>query len=57
MSDCNRCGGDGVVPCPDCNGKGGREVERYKDGEVVGTDWSDCVGCDGQGVIDCPACQ
>ena len=57
MANCETCGGDGRVTCPDCGGAKGEFVHEYHDGESTGKTWVDCPGCNGEGVQDCPECD
>lgn len=41
---CEKCGGSGEVPCPECN-------ELRLDNKSV------CIECDGGGFIECNACD
>lgn len=44
VTTCPECGGEGRVPCSECDGKG---CEERQDHEPVGTD--ECAECSGTG--------
>lgn len=51
MAICKSCKGDGYVPCPDCKGKGKKDVGGFF------TEWRECKLCSGSGRKKCGACN
>lgn len=51
---CPTCGGEKVVECRICKGKGGYMLKSYADGSDY---FSTCIHCDGTGVEACPDCK
>lgn len=49
---CSRCGGNGTIECPTCNGEG-----RLSHIQVVGSQILDCSSCHGLRDIFCPVCN
>lgn len=53
---CARCGGDGTIDCPKCDGQG-----KYNKGTfyfpVLFDEDVDCGMCDATGEISCPGCH
>jgi DnaJ-class molecular chaperone len=48
MAKCNRCGGKGTIPCPQCKGTG-RKSDMFSNWE--------CGHCQGTGEVICPVCN
>ena len=51
MATCKECGGKGGVKCPDCNGRGKKDVG------VIGINYVECKHCNGSGKKKCGVCN
>jgi DnaJ-class molecular chaperone len=58
MSDkkekCDKCNGEGTIPCPACNGSG--QFERIDEGFGKETRIVNCSSCRGSGTKTCGRC-
>jgi DnaJ-class molecular chaperone len=51
MANCKRCKGTGAVKCPDCNGRGKKEVG------LLSVIYIECKHCHGSGEKQCGVCD
>ena len=57
MALCARCNGKGLIPCPQCGGRGVRDNAQLDlPGSAVRDD-ERCPACAGTGSVVCPACD
>ena len=68
-STCDKCGGEGSVTCPTCEGKARYQCAKcggsgtvtfqgstYECGICEGSGYNDCRTCDGKGKVLCTRC-
>ncbi len=57
MPTCTRCGGKGVVNCPECDGRGVRDEGQLELLADPALRAAGCPACAGAGTQSCPVCD